>query len=118
MTCPWCSGGSSRCAMSSATARLRSAARSTCRVPTNASCCTARARRYAPRWRRTSMTEPGDHMSCRDVVELVNDYLEGVLSPADTELFEEHLMSCEGCSRYLDQVRFTIDTVGRLREHD
>ena len=64
------------------------------------------------------MTEPGDHMSCREVVELVNDYLEGVLSPADTELFEEHLMSCEGCSRYLDQVRFTIDTVGRLREHD
>ena len=64
------------------------------------------------------MTEPGDHMNCREVVELVNDYLEGVLSPADTELFEEHLMSCEGCGRYLEQMRFTIETVGRLHEDD
>ena len=63
------------------------------------------------------MSEP-DEMSCREVVELVNDYLEGALAPHEVELFERHLGSCDGCHRYLAQMRLTIDAVGRLREED
>ncbi len=51
-------------------------------------------------------------MTCKEVVELVTDYLEGTMPAADRERFEEHLMGCEGCGRYLDQVRTTIRIAG------
>ncbi len=59
-----------------------------------------------------------DPLSCRELVELVTDYLEQRLSPADRRRFEEHLEGCAGCSNYLDQMRTTIRLVGRLRETD
>jgi anti-sigma factor RsiW len=55
-------------------------------------------------------------MSCREFVELVTDYFDGVLSAADTARFEEHVSECVWCSRYLEQIRVTITTVGRLDE--
>jgi predicted anti-sigma-YlaC factor YlaD len=51
---------------------------------------------------------------CREFVELVSDYLEGVLSPSDKARFEKHLRECDGCERYLDQMRITIESVGSL----
>jgi len=57
-----------------------------------------------------------DEMSCRELVQVVNDYIEGVLSPADRKRFEEHLAICPGCQTYLDQMRQTIRVVGRLSE--
>jgi anti-sigma factor RsiW len=55
-------------------------------------------------------------ITCREVVELVTDYLEGAL-PADRRvLFEEHLAGCEGCLTYLDQMRSTLRAVGTLTE--
>jgi predicted anti-sigma-YlaC factor YlaD len=53
---------------------------------------------------------------CREVVELVTDYLEGSMSPADRARFEEHLTGCDGCSIYLDQMRTTIRVTGSLDE--
>jgi anti-sigma factor RsiW len=55
-------------------------------------------------------------MSCRELVELVTDYLEGSLSPADSARFDEHIAECIWCSRYLEQIRVTITTVGRIDE--
>jgi len=55
-------------------------------------------------------------MSCQELVELVNDYLEGALEPDDRARFEDHLDECEGCLNYLNQVRKTIELVGRLTE--
>jgi anti-sigma factor RsiW len=55
-------------------------------------------------------------MSCREFVELVTDYFEGALSPADTARFEEHISQCFWCARYLEQMRVTIETVGRIDE--
>ncbi len=55
-------------------------------------------------------------LTCREVVELVTDYLEGVLDMADLVRFEEHLAGCEGCQNYLDQVRTTIGVTGMLDE--
>ena len=46
--------------------------------------------------------------TCQELVELVTDYLEGALDPADRARFEAHLVDCEGCERYLAQVRITI----------
>ena len=58
---------------------------------------------------------PND-MSCKELVELVTDYLEGALSPADQRRFELHLSKCEGCKLYIDQIRLTIKAAGQLTE--
>jgi anti-sigma factor RsiW len=55
---------------------------------------------------------------CREVVELVTDYLEGSLQGAERERFEAHLGVCPHCSRYLEQFRETIAATGQLREED
>ena len=55
-------------------------------------------------------------MPCRELVELVTDYLEDRLSPFDRARFEEHLGNCEACRTYLKQFRQTIRALGRLPE--
>jgi anti-sigma factor RsiW len=64
------------------------------------------------------MAESSDHITCQEVVELVTDYLEGALPADDVELFEQHLNFCEGCAWYVEQIRATVTTVGRIREED
>jgi anti-sigma factor RsiW len=57
-------------------------------------------------------------MTCQELVELVTEYLEGTLPPADRERFEAHLSECEGCANYVAQMRTTVGLVGALREDD
>jgi len=59
-----------------------------------------------------------DALSCQELVELVTDYLEGALSPADLRRFEEHIAGCGKCTEYLAQLRATIDAVGRITLDD
>lgn len=61
------------------------------------------------------MTEP---ISCQQVVELVTEYLEGALAPEEIARFEEHLSLCDGCAWYVEQIRMTVDAVGRIDESD
>ncbi|HET6547050.1 MAG TPA: zf-HC2 domain-containing protein [Solirubrobacter sp.] len=60
----------------------------------------------------------GTAISCQEVVEVITDYLEGKLSPETVAILEAHLALCEGCQWYLDQIRITIDTVGRIEDED
>jgi anti-sigma factor RsiW len=55
-------------------------------------------------------------MPCRELVELITDYLEDRLLPVDRVRFEAHLAECEACRMYLDQFRQTIRVLGRLPE--
>jgi anti-sigma factor RsiW len=55
-------------------------------------------------------------MACRELVELVTEYLEDQLSPVDRARFEAHLADCEACRIYLEQFRQTIRVLGRLPE--
>ena len=55
-------------------------------------------------------------MPCRELVELVTDYLEDRLSPPDRARFEAHLADCDACRTYLEQFRQTIRVLGRLPE--
>ena len=59
-----------------------------------------------------------EHITCSEVVELVTDYLERALPAEETTLFEQHLNFCEGCIVYVEQMRATAETVGRVREED
>jgi anti-sigma factor RsiW len=61
------------------------------------------------------MTQP---LTCQQLVELVTDYLEGALSRADRQRFEQHLDVCPGCVTYVEQIRETIRLTGGLREDD
>ena len=57
-------------------------------------------------------------LTCAEVVEVITDYVEARMHARDRERFEEHLTFCDGCSAYLDQMRVTIATTGRLRLED
>jgi predicted anti-sigma-YlaC factor YlaD len=59
-----------------------------------------------------------EEMTCQELVELITDYLEGMLPEAQRLRFEEHLAVCTGCRNYLDQMIRTIDAVGQLTEDD
>jgi anti-sigma factor RsiW len=53
-----------------------------------------------------------EDMTCKELVELVTDYLEGRLSEDESARFEAHLDECQACVNYLDQMRHTISTFG------
>ena len=55
-------------------------------------------------------------LCCREVVELVTDYLERALPADETSLFEQHIDFCDGCKAYVEQMRTTVATVGRVTE--
>ena len=59
-----------------------------------------------------------DSLTCAELVELVTDYLEGALEPVARRRFDEHLAVCLGCEDYLDQIRATIATAGRVTPDD
>jgi len=59
-----------------------------------------------------------EHVTCQEVVELVSDYLDRTLAADEASLFEQHVNFCDGCEWYLDQLRATIATVGRISEED
>ena len=57
-----------------------------------------------------------DYFTCREMVELVTDYLEGALTLHERATFEAHLSVCPGCTAYLEQMRETIRLTGALSE--
>ncbi len=57
-------------------------------------------------------------MVCQELVEVITDYLEGVLPAAERSRFEAHLAICPACRFYLDQMRRTIAILGTLRAED
>jgi anti-sigma factor RsiW len=56
------------------------------------------------------------YLTCKELVELVTEYLECGLSPRDRARFEEHVMTCPPCHAHLDQMRRTIQVLGQLPE--
>ena len=60
------------------------------------------------------MTGPHDEIVCRELVELVTPYLEGVLPAAEVAVIERHLAECHGCRTYVEQMRQTIRAIGHV----
>ena len=57
-------------------------------------------------------------MTCRELVQLITDYLEGGLSARDRRRFSRHVRSCDGCTTYVEQMRETISVTGALAAED
>lgn len=53
-------------------------------------------------------------MPCREFVDVLTDYLEGALPEIDCLRLEVHLAVCAKCAVYLEQMRQTMATVGRI----
>jgi Putative zinc-finger len=53
-------------------------------------------------------------MTCRQLVELVTEYLEGTLSSSDLAGVVEHLKTCPGCASHVEQMRQTVRILGLL----
>jgi anti-sigma factor RsiW len=62
-------------------------------------------------WRRKAIV-------CRRAVELVTAYLEGALAPRDRARFEAHIADCRHCTEYLEQMRRTLEILGRIEPDD
>jgi anti-sigma factor RsiW len=61
-------------------------------------------------------TRVPDQLTCRQIVELLTDYLEGHLAPDKRTALEQHLVYCDWCRVYLEQMRQTIRAVGKAEE--
>jgi hypothetical protein len=66
------------------------------------------------------MAEPvGIHehgYTCREVVDLAAEYVEGAMTPEEATLFEMHLNFCDGCFTFIDQIRETASIAGRITD--
>jgi anti-sigma factor (TIGR02949 family) len=60
------------------------------------------------------VTNPSEDLACADVVEILTDYLDGALVPAEAQRLERHLDGCPGCSEYLEQIRTLAGSLGGL----
>ncbi len=64
------------------------------------------------------MTTEGVPVHCIEFVEMVTDYLSGVLAPDVVAAVDGHLVECPGCVSVLDQFRVTIRQLGHIRVAD
>jgi predicted anti-sigma-YlaC factor YlaD len=53
-------------------------------------------------------------LSCKEITELVTEYLEGRMGLADRMRFQIHLGMCKHCRAYLRQMKATISVLGQL----
>lgn len=54
--------------------------------------------------------------TCKEVIGLATEYVEGALTPAQMTRFELHLNFCDGCFTFVDQIRATAAMAGELTE--
>jgi hypothetical protein len=57
-------------------------------------------------------------LSCKDVTEHANAYLEKELSITKRLSMRMHLFMCVNCRRYMDQLHVTIQTLGRMKKQE
>jgi anti-sigma factor RsiW len=52
--------------------------------------------------------------TCREVVELAGDYLDGAVGPKARARLDAHLGGCDGCAAHLGRLRTALRVAGRL----
>ena len=57
-------------------------------------------------------------LTCRDLVAVVTDYLEGQIAAVERHTIEDHLGDCPGCDEYVRQMRLTIAGLRGLASDD
>jgi anti-sigma factor RsiW len=62
------------------------------------------------------VTQRANELACKQLVELVADYLDDAMSPDLRARFEEHLAGCDGCTTYLSQTQQIIAELRNLSD--
>jgi predicted anti-sigma-YlaC factor YlaD len=57
-----------------------------------------------------------DEVTCEQFVELVTDYFEGALPPRTLSHVEEHLVMCDWCVTYVEQLQTTVESLRTLKD--
>ena len=57
-------------------------------------------------------------ITCRELVQLVTDYLEGQIAAVERHAIDAHLGDCPGCDEYVRQMRLTIAALRGLGTGD
>jgi len=57
-----------------------------------------------------------DEVTCQQFVELVTDYFEDALPPRALSHVEEHLVMCDWCLTYVEQMQATVDSLRKLKD--
>lgn len=57
-------------------------------------------------------------LRCRDIGDLLHDYLEGDLAPGVRAQLDEHLADCPGCLGFVNTYRHTVSVAHDLRCED
>lgn len=47
-------------------------------------------------------------MKCEELLQMLNEYVDGTVDPAVCEAFEKHLAGCNPCQIVVDNIRQTI----------
>ncbi len=53
-------------------------------------------------------------LTCKELVELVTDYLEGRMSLGDRLRFDMHVLMCRSCRAFVRQLKQTVRALGHL----
>jgi len=56
-------------------------------------------------------------LRCRDIVELLDDYLDSALDRAEADAMAAHLAGCQDCTAFFETYRGTVRTSRQLREN-
>jgi anti-sigma factor RsiW len=62
------------------------------------------------------MTEPSQDIGCPECMDLLVDYVDGVLPRERAELLEWHIEGCPPCVAFVNTYKGTVDAAKRLRE--
>ncbi len=55
-------------------------------------------------------------LRCKEIVDLLADYLDGALPPETAKSLKAHLDGCSPCVAFVNTYRGTVDVVRRLRD--
>ena len=64
------------------------------------------------------MTNADDFLSCRALIEFLDDYVEARVTPAERARFDEHLAVCPACVRYVKSYRGTLRALALVGRED
>ena len=62
------------------------------------------------------MDEPSQDIGCPECMDLLADYVDGVLPREQAELLEWHIEGCTPCVAFVNTYKGTVDAAKRLRE--
>ncbi len=55
-------------------------------------------------------------LRCRDIVDLLGEYLDGALDPETVRALEAHLAGCQDCTAFINTYRGTVRSSRALSE--